>query len=345
MRFLICGIALFLSATLAACGGDDEPSSPSAPGADGTPGPAESPSDNFGAQVVTSMLTVGQNRFALGIFDQAAGQPVLDGDVNFRFFKVAAGQGTLRSESKARFVGFETSTIDETRGQTITGPRIGAYVADVEFNEPGDWGVEASGTAAGRQVGPLRIAFRVFSPDQVISIGDSAPASRQITRADVGDISEIDTMRPPDPFHEVTVAAALQSGKPVLVLFGTPAFCETRTCGPVMETVMLPLNKQYGDRAVFIHIEPYRLEEARSGQALCPVPAFNRELASKGQGEGAGKCPMIPEAELPSPAESWNLTTEPVLFLIDRQGRIAGIFEGIVGPGEVDTALQPLLGR
>ena len=135
---------------------------------------------------------------------------------------------------------------------------------------------------------PLRTAFRVLPPDQVISIGDPAPASRQLTRGDVADITEIDSMQPPDPFHDLTIAAGLQTGKPLLVLFGTPAFCETRTCGPVMETVMLPLKQKYADRAVFIHVEPYRLAGARSGQGLCPVPAFNREFARTGQGEGSG---------------------------------------------------------
>lgn len=333
---------LLLTFAIAGCGGDSD-SSDSENG--GPTGPSASPTGNLGAQIVTSMLSVGKNRFALGIIDEAAGEPLLDGDVNFRFFKVAGNQGTLRFEGKARFVGFETSNIDERTGQTIKGPRIGVYVADVEFNEPGDWGVEASGTFGGQQIPPLRIAFTVLAADQVISIGDPAPPSRQLTRADVSDISEIDTMRPPDPFHDVTVATSLQSGKPVLVLQGTPAFCETRTCGPVMETVMLPLYQKYGERAVFIHIEPYRLQEARSGQGLCPVPVFNRELARTGQGEGTGKCPVIPEAELGAPNESWNLTTEPVLFLIDRQGKVAGIFEGIVGLEEVDSALNSLLSR
>lgn len=326
---------LILTSVLVGCGGDDDPPQ------SGDGGASVTPAGNLGAQIVTSMLSVGKNRFAMGIFDEVAGQPVLDGDVNFRFFKVAGNQGTLRFEGKPRFVGFDTSYIDG-RGQRVAGPPIGVYVADVEFNEAGDWGIEASGTVQGRQIEPILIAFKVLPPDQVISIGDPAPPSRQLTTADV-DISAVDTMQPPDPFHDTTIAAALQSGRPALVLFGTPAFCETRTCGPVMETVMLPLYQKYGAGATFIHVEPFRLQEARSGQGLCPVPSFNREFARTGQGEGSGKCPMIPEAQLGAPTESWNLTTEPVLFLIDRQGRVSGIFEGIVGPQEVEGALQPLL--
>lgn len=337
---------LALAALAVACGGDESGSSPTeAPTTKSTVAPTAeaSPSANLGAQIVTSMLTVGENRFSIGIFDEAAGGPLLDGDMSFRFFKVEAGQGTLRFESEAEFVGFDTFTISESQAQKVEGPPIGVYVANVEFDEPGDWGVEVNGAAGGQQVSQLRVAFKVFPRDQILSIGDAAPPSRQLTVDDVSDLSEIDTMQPPDPFHDITVADALETGQPVLVLLGTPAFCETRTCGPVMETTMLPLYEKYGDQAVFIHIEPYRLEELRSGVGYCPVPVFNRELARTGQGEGGGQCPAIPEQELPPPDESWNLTTEPVLFLVDREGKIAAVFEGIAGEQEVEAALQPLL--
>lgn len=70
---------------------------------------------------------------------------------------------------------------------------------------------------------------------------------------------------------------------------------------------------------------------------------FNFELARQGVGEGLAPCPELSADELPPAEESWNLTTEPILFVIDQDGNIAGKFEGIVGPQEVEEALQQIL--
>jgi hypothetical protein len=151
-------------------------------------------------------------------------------------------------------------------------------------------------------------------------------------------------MLPPDPFHDMTIADAAVSGKPSVVLFGTPAFCETRTCGPVMETVMLGLSEQYADRVNFIHVEPYRLEELRNGIASCAVPAFNAEFARQGVGEGNGECPKASEEEIQAAGESWNLSSEPIVFVLDGEGKIAGIFDGIIAPQEVRAVLAQIAG-
>src|SRR3989304_3847974 len=103
---------------------------------------------------------------------------------------------------------------------------------------------------------------------------------------------------------------------------------------------MLPLHETYQDQAIFIHREPYFLKEARENKGLCSVPVFNLEFARQRVGEGPGPCPELSEKELEAAGESWNLTTEPILFLIDRQGNVAGKFEGVVGPQEGEAVLQ-----
>jgi hypothetical protein len=145
-------------------------------------------------------------------------------------------------------------------------------------------------------------------------------------------------MQPPEPFHDTTIADAVTSGKPSVIIFGTPAFCETMTCGPVMQTVMLPLYEEFKDKAAFIHVEPYLLEELRAGRAICAVPAFNAEFARQGLGEG-GDCPKASDEEIAAAGESWNLTTEPILFVVDAAGNIAGRFEGVISRQEVAALL------
>ncbi|MFN8021421.1 MAG: hypothetical protein U0Q03_07835 [Acidimicrobiales bacterium] len=58
------------------------------------------------------------------------------------------------------------------------------------------------------------------------------------------------------PFHEVTLTDALASGKPVVYLIGTPAHCQTATCGPGLD-FLIDVAKELGDRAVFVHAEVY----------------------------------------------------------------------------------------
>lgn len=109
-----------------------------------------------------------------------------------------------------------------------------------------------------------------------------------------------------------------------------------------MQSVMMPLYEEYREQANFIHVEPYLVEEARRGEGLCAVPAFNVELARAGISEGGGACPHQEEEELEAAGESWNLTVEPVIFVVDGGGHIAGKFEGVTGLEEVERVLTSL---
>ena len=349
MRLVPCGIGkqsvLIIVALLAAaglfgaCSGDD------AETGNGSP-TAASPSAEarFSGVVVTTDLSTGPNRYAVGVIDEEEGLPLLNAEVSLKFFKVLGGdQAQMKFESETTFVGFETFTINEETGEKAVSGETGVYVTNVEFDEAGDWGVEIDGTGDGESIGPLRLAFQVLPPEQVLNVGDPAPKARQKIADDVADISEIESMFPPDLMHDVTIADAVASGRPSVILLGTPAFCETQTCGPVMQSVMLPLYEKYNDRATFIHVEPYLLEELRNGIGICAVPAFNAEFARQGLGEG-GECPKASEEEIAAVGESWNLTTEPIIFVVDSQGTIAGKFEGIAGLEEVEGVLTGVLG-
>jgi hypothetical protein len=271
--------------------------------------------------LLNHQLAVGDDRFSLALLDKEE-EPILRANVTFRFFKLELEreQGTLQAEMPAAYVGFDTNFVHEhedgTR-HTHTGPEVGTYVARTRFNEPGDWGVEVLGDIQGKEFGPLRLRFNVLEEGTVPAIGDPAPRSEQLTLRDVADISEIDSTNPPNAeMHELTVAEALDKGKPVVVAFATPAFCTSRTCGPVMDKVVVPLFQKHRDRVNFVHIEPYDLQKARAGEGLVPVPALSE----------------------------WGLQTEPWVFVIDKEGRIAGEFEGITSVEEVESVLLQVLG-
>jgi hypothetical protein len=116
--------------------------------------------------------------------------------------------------------------------------------------------------------------------------------------------------------HDITIAAALERDKPVVVAFATPAYCRTRMCAPVMDTIMDPLYERYHDRATFIHVEPYVLRDLRAGFVQNPVPA----------------------------TREWGIQSEPWVFVVGRDGRIAGKYQGPIALDEVESVLQRALG-
>ena len=195
----------------------------------------------------------------------------------------------------------------------------GVYVVDlVTFDTPGQWALQASvANVAGRSdtvhIGAMiNVLATSFTP----AIGVQAPRSAQRTARDVVRLEGISTRQPPIPaLYDRTVAEAIDTGRPVVVSFSTPEFCQSRLCGPVLEDV-IQIMPEYQGRVEFIHIEPFDLDAIRSTQQFVLVPA----------------------------AVEWGLPSEPWTFIIDSSGVVAAKFEGIVTAGELRTSLDALLG-
>ena len=301
------GLAVLLAA---ACGGGSEP------GDRFSRAVTLGEGDIFPA-IANHTLETGENRLSLTLIDRND-EPVLDAGVHLAFFDLNGADPVLKSEADARFIPVELSFVDEqSGGEKRSAGSGGVYVATVSFDRTGRWGVEVTVTRDGEELEPLPFQFDVLEETPEPDMGDPAPPSRQLTATDVDDISEIDSSFPPRPhMHGITIADALKKRKPLVIAFATPAFCESRTCGPVMDAVMDPLYEKYKQEALFIHIEPYELKELREGTGQLPVAA----------------------------TDEWGLQTEPWLFVVDAQGKIAGKFEGVTAADEVEAVLRRLLG-
>jgi hypothetical protein len=293
-----------------ACGGSSQPSGSQPPDAIPQSDAAISPI------LTNNTLAVGQNRFSLMLVDQD-NTPIVDADVDLRFFDLNDNGPVQKSQSSTRFIASELFYIDEQSGEKkYIESSIGVYVTGVDFDVPGRWSVDISVTTDSSQLQLVPLELDVLEESPEPAVGDPAPASRQLTLADVTDITEIDSSFEPRLYmHDTTIADALALGKPVVVAFAAPAFCTSRTCSPVMDTVMDPLYEKYQDRAIFIHVEPLQLKELREGRGRIHVQA----------------------------AKDWGVETEPWMFVIDRQGTVAGKFEGIIAMDEVDDVLAQVL--
>jgi len=269
------------------------------------------------AVVSNSELAVGENRFVVGLLDQDT-EAITGAKVAFRFFKLDGDQETPKGEAKATALTVErsyTHTHADGKVEKHSAGETGVYVAHPTFDEAGSWGVEVTATIDGKKFDPVGAAFTVLQEGRSVAIGAPAPQSDTLTLDDVADITDIDTSDPPIPeMHTLSVAEAVTSGNPSVILFATPAFCLSRICGPTKEIVD-ELFRQYKEEVGFVHVEPYDLEKARNGEGLFPIKA----------------------------TAEWGLQSEPWVFLVDRDGTVTAKFEGVVSLDELKAVLDPLI--
>jgi hypothetical protein len=183
------------------------------------------------------------------------------------------------------------------------------YHADVELSAPGRWLVLVA-THSGSELLGGAAEVTVRRGDAIPAVGDPAPRIHTPTTASVGgDVTKIDTRVPPDDMHDVDLYDVL-GRRPVALLVATPALCRSRVCGPVAD-VAAQLQTVYGDEVDFIHNEVY-----------------------VGNDYAQGLRPQL---------RAFGLTTEPWLFTIDRDGRVAARLEGAFGVDEFRDAVEAAL--
>ncbi len=113
------------------------------------------------------------------------------------------------------------------------------YVASIETPTPGTYWLlaEPVGGKKIQALGNLVVRKQAAAP----SVGERAIPSRNPTLgpgAGPKAVKAATTAEPPDLILlRTTVAAAMAAKRPFVVTFSTPLFCQTRTCGPVVDVV------------------------------------------------------------------------------------------------------------
>lgn len=285
-----------LALALGACGGGGSPES----NGSGTGTPAARELNPIPA---SSEFVVGPMHFGLGLIGPD-NQPILGAPGTTLKLRFLFGD-ELRQEVDARFL---WAIPDVT----------GFWRAEVTFDEAGQWKAEAILTRDGKE-SKVNFTFPVLEKGTVPNIGDPAPATENPTLAEFPDYKGLSTDPDPEPgMYQLTVTEAVQAGRPFVVVFATPAFCQTRFCGPVVDNVQ-SLYPQYSDGVNFIHIEPFQLDS-------------ENQLVSNAEGP-------VPSAAL----TAWRLQTEPWVFVVDERGIVADRYEGTVGPDELRQSLDAVL--
>ncbi len=191
--------------------------------------------------------------------------------------------------------------------KAVTGEVTRIYVARLKLSESGKYTLVAEPEGAEIQgFTNIKVAKRPAAP----AVGDRAISSHTPTLASArGDVAALTTASPPDrTLLRYSVADSLSAHVPFVVVFATPKFCSSRTCGPVVD-VAAAVQRRFAGRGVrFIHVEIY--------QDNNPALGTNRWV------------------------KEWHLPSEPFVFLVGRDGRIKGRFEGSVSVAELSAAVQ-----
>jgi hypothetical protein len=294
-------ILLALLVVLAAgCGGSDSSSEPAGTASTPNENTAEAPAwavpllsqpGPQGALVMaTSDFAVGENRVGFLLVRN-------DGSlVNAPAADVYTADG---KKSVARLIDIGTDRSSSGREEIKQ-----MYVASLRLPAGKQWVV----------VQPRNVAFQgyqvldVKSEPSAVAIGERAPDSNTPTTA-TKPASRITTAKPPDvELLRYSVKDSLESATPFVVAFATPAYCQSRTCGPTVDVVDA-VRKQFEGRGIrFIHVEIY--------EDNLPGKGVNRWV------------------------QEWKLPSEPWVFVVGKDGVVRDRFEGAISVDELVASVR-----
>lgn len=254
------------------------------------------------------VFEVGEVRYPFGVFTRGNEQ-VTDADVAMYFARSA--KGPVQGPLPAQLTSLEVMPAYRASGSEGPADAKSVYVVPkVNFDRAGPWiAVAMIKGKEGLEVSRVPTPVAGDKP-RVPQVGEKAPLIHTPTAADVGgQLAKIDTRVPPDQMHEVDFAEAVGK-KPIVLVFATPALCQSRVCGPVVD-VAQQVADEFEGKADFIHMEVYNDNDPNKG--------IRPQLAT------------------------YHLPTEPWTFLIDRNGIIRDRIEGAFGVSELEAAMRKIV--
>lgn len=184
----------------------------------------------------------------------------------------------------------------------------GLYVAQLPFPKAGRYYIAVvAETAKGKLAGGVQLDVKATSKSP--KPGDKAPSVRTPTKSNPAGAAPLCSRKPkPCTMHDLSLDAALKNGKPTIVVFAAPAFCQTELCGPDVEIVE-GLATKHRAQANFIHVEAF-------------VNASNPT-----------------DGKLAPPLKAFKFDTEPWLYVIDGKGVVSDRISGAFATSEVAQRL------
>ncbi len=253
-----------------------------------------------------SVLEPGSNRYGFMLFDVAKKQTT-GADVAVYVATQAGakfrGPFSARSESLAVDPQYasKASSQDSDAARSV-------YVADLPFPKGGSYQVIALAKLDGRVVSSSPFTAKVGQSGGPPKVGEAAPKVHTPTLGSVaGDAAQISTRVPAAKGLLTTDLFDVYGKKPVALLFATPALCQSRVCGPVVDVLEAARATDSSGKTAYIVNEIYK--ENRVDRGLRSQPA------------------------------AYGLPTEPWLFVLNAQGKVVERIEGAFSVAELRAAV------
>ena len=304
LRPLSLAGVVIVALLVGACGG----------GSGTSPSPSVAPSASTAGDLfpvpISTQLVAGDNRFVFSFLDKQ-NQPVASPDQTASVEFIPQGQTAPVASGEGRFVW----GIQDVRG---------VYVTNVKLPNAGPYTARFTTQLPGKAAETVDMQLDVLDKAAGVAVGDKAPASKTPTLADVGgDVAKISSDKTPvQRFYETSVADAVAAKHPFVLVFATPAFCQSAQCGPTLDHVKNVVAK-YPDLTV-INVEPYQL--ATKDGSLQPVTQGNPPQ-------------LVPVQSV----LDWGITSEPWIFVVGGDGVVHGSFEGIIAEDELKASIDQVV--
>ncbi len=243
-------------------------------------------------------LSLGEERVAFRLRD-GSGRTLTGSDVTVKAELLAVRADGARSavaQGPALYFGSEFSD-------------GGSWVTYTDFDSSGDWILHVTAsrsdgwTAAGEAV--VHVAGRTAAP----RIGGRPPADGD-ARSPAERAAQSSDPQPDPDLYQLSVSEAIASGRPTLIVLGSPGHCPTAACRETLAEVKA-VKAEYQGRVNFVHVETRDAADPSR-----PAPA----------------------------AAAWQLPSEPWTYLVDGSGRIVNRIEGPVDRRELRALLKRHLG-
>lgn len=305
---------LVLAVPAVGCGGEsDDATTPSTPTAAEFPPTKGQTLAELAETIPASKLVAapsqlvfeqGSNRYAFGVF--TLGRKLVN-DAKVALYFAPGADGKAIGPFPANVESLETPPAYQALGSSTGEPEVAYVVPDVDLDRAGEWQIIAVFKTADGIAGTRLASLVVGKFPEIPAAGEMPPRIHTQTADDVGgDLEKIDTRNPPDRMHEVDFADVI-GRKPVALQFATPAFCESRLCGPVVD-IAEQVREETGEEVAFIHQEVFNDND--------PGKGVRREL------------------------RAFHLETEPWMFVFDAEGKVSSRFEGAFSAEELRAAVR-----
>ena len=235
----------------------------------------------------------------------------------------------LITASEARVTPFFVPSKTEDPGEKIVAPfhlwpfgTRGSYVADINFDQPGDWLLFIEFEDEQGQTRNTSLALDVAASTVTPALGSKPPIVPTKTVRGTGPEGLTSWSTPDLELYQFSLEEVTRSGRPSVVAISSPAYCTSPTCGPQAEAVS-ELKDKFRNEGVFIHVEVYDNPEEIQGDL---TRGTYSELV-----------------------DTWGLSSlegylnESWVFILDRGGRVAFKYEGFASVEEMSKDLQTLL--